>query len=85
MRKRNWNKHMALQIMVLLFACSSYGSGSMDRSIDSLTSEQAAEKIESLKKDLAHASGSKRTKIMKKIAEIENRILEKKKNAGLQR
>lgn len=42
---------------------------------------EAASKIKKLKRDLIAAKGQKRAKIIKKIAEIENKVLEHKVQA----
>lgn len=65
-------------VALALSMCSlvAYGVDQADRSISSLSSAEASQRIEALKKSLSSAKGDKRGKIIKKIAEIENKVLE---------
>lgn len=63
----------------LLFIGLSLGYALEERAPSS--KQEAAAKITELKKALSFAKGEKRSKIIKKIAEIENRLLERKTNS----
>ncbi len=73
--------------VTMLFSFVSFDAYSSEasRSISSLSSSEATKRIEELKKSLAVAKGEKRGKIIKKIAEIENKVLEKRLNSSASR
>lgn len=73
--------------VAMLFSFVSFNAhaGDSSRDISSLSSAEADKRIEELKKSLAVTKGDKRGKIIKKIAEIENKVLEKRLNSSASR
>jgi hypothetical protein len=73
----------ALKLLAVfsLFSTTAYA----ERDIASLSVSQASQKIEDLKRSLETTKGDKRGKIVKKIAELENKVLEKTLRAAGQR
>lgn len=67
--------------LVMALSFYSVSAGAVDRDISSLPSlpslSEANQRIKSLKKSLSTAKGEKRGEIIKKITEIENKVLEK--------
>ncbi len=69
------NKTFLIGFLTALLLISSYSFG--ERDVASMSISEASERIEELKKDLERVKGQKRSKIVKKIAELENKVLEK--------
>ncbi|MGH1467909.1 MAG: hypothetical protein ACRBBP_03385 [Bdellovibrionales bacterium] len=85
-------KNLSLTIVktlsvLMLFSSVSLNaySGEVSRNISSLSNAEADKRIKELKKSLAVAKGEKRGKIIKKIAEIENKVLERRLNSSADR
>lgn len=70
-------KGISLVIALSLYSFGSVAKESVDRSISSMSPAEADKRIKNLKKSLSSAKSGKRGQIIKQIAEIENKVLEK--------
>ncbi len=64
-------------LSIVIFFVINLSFAQANKDIVSLSFTEARQSIAELKKSLAAAKGDKRGKIIKKIAELENKILEK--------
>jgi len=63
---------------MVLVTCTFFSLSAIAAERDTSPKTEAAKKIVKLKAELATAKGQKRVKLIKKIAEIENKVLEHK-------
>jgi len=66
-------KNTVLAIMVMVFS-----SVAFSKDLKAYPKSENAQKIAKLKQELANARGQKKVKLIKKIAEMENKVLEHK-------
>ena len=86
MKKKTLKTTILGRALKLLAVCSLFSSFAFaERDIASLSVTEASQKIEDLKKSLEVTKGDKRGRIVKKIAELENKVLEKTLRSAGQR
>lgn len=86
MEKKTFKITILKRTAKVLAVCSLFSSFAFaERDIASLSVTEASQRIEDLKKSLEVTKGDKRGKIVKKIAELENKVLEKTLRSAGQR